>query len=518
MSKNRFIPQFSKKIKDNKIKNSVQEIGGDFLIENKGKKGLSFSSKNITRLFLVFFIGLSILLIRSFYLQITKGDYYRNLAEGNRIRIQTIEANRGIIYDRNKKQLTKNIPNFFLEIVPADLPEEKKEKETVIRKLGQLVGSSPEEIGDKLKDVSPYSYQPIILENFLDYEKAILAKIETDRLPGVNLNFRQSRQYLYPQSTSHFLGYLGKINKKEYQEKKADYDFNSYLGRSGLELFYENLLKGQDGKERVEVNAFGKKEKVVSRKDPLPGKSLVLTIDIDLQNKLTEITESFLKRSGFKRGAVIVLNPQNGEVLALNSFPTYDNNKFIHGLSEKEYEEIFRDPNQPLFSRFISGEYPPGSTIKPLIALGALEEGVITSSTIINSRGGIRIDKWFYPDWKTGGHGMTNVTKAIAESVNTFFYYIGGGYKEFKGLGVRKIKEYLSLFGLNKKTGIDLPGEKDGFLPSPQWKERISKEVIHRYYFFLFTKYHRKISLAIGKAEMSPPLPFSTKTVTTISG
>ncbi len=233
-------------------------------------------------------------------------------------------------------------------------------------------------------------------------------------------------------------------------------------------------------------------------------------MDLDLQEKAEEITENYISRSGLKRASVIVINPNNGEILALVSLPAYDNNLFAKGISQSDYDKFLNNPDHPLFNRSISGEFPSGSTIKPIFAAGALQEGVITENTSFLSNGGLRIGEWFFPDWKAGGHGMTNVRKAIAESVNTFFYYIGGGYQDFKGMGLSGLVKYSRLFGLGEMTGIDLHGERKGFVPTQAWKEETKNEP-----WYIGDTYH----FAIGQGDvLVTPLQVANYTAAIANG
>ncbi|MDD4606818.1 MAG: penicillin-binding protein 2 [Patescibacteria group bacterium] len=493
---NPFIPQLDKNFKEYSVgKLKEHEIEGDFTSASRAKfLKLSFNSKNITWIFIVFFLGIIVLASRLFFLQIVKNDYYLNLAEGNRIRLHTILSPRGIFYDRNNQPLVKNVPRFFLQIVPADLPLDITERNNLIQQVSNQTHIIQSKIEDRLATVSKYSYQPIVFDQTLDYQTALLFKTQENNLPGFNIVTQESREYLYPQALAHVLGYIGIISSEEIQKlEKENYTSQDLIGKTGLEYFYEPFLKGQNGVEKVEVNSIGKVARVIDSRAPQSGQDIYLTLDLDLQLRLTEITQGILDKNNLVRGAVIAMDPRDGSVLALNSFPTFDNNKFVTGFSQSEFEQVFNNPDQPLFKRFIQGEYPPGSVIKPLIALGALEEGIINRNTSFLSVGGFWISEWFFPDWKAGGHGLTNVTKAIAESVNTFFYYIGGGYQDFQGLGLEKINYYLKKFGLTQVTGIDLANEKSGFLPTQEWKEEVKNEV-----WYIGDTYH----LSIGQGDV----------------
>jgi len=240
------------------------------------------------------------------------------------------------------------------------------------------------------------------------------------------------------------------------------------------------------------------------------GFNLMLAIDLDLQAKAEEVTKTYLEKNKFKRASVIIMDPQTGEVRALVSLPAYNNNSFAAGISQEEYDKFLNDPNRPLFNRSISGEFPSGSTIKPIFAAGALQEGIINEKTSFLSNGGLRIGEWFFPDWKAGGHGVTDVRKAIALSVNTFFYYIGGGYGDFKGMGLNGLVKYSKLFGLGEKTGIDLNGESSGFVPTSAWKEKVKNEP-----WYIGDTYH----FAIGQGDvLVTPLQVANYTATIANG
>ncbi|MFA4872206.1 MAG: penicillin-binding protein 2 [Patescibacteria group bacterium] len=453
--------------------------------------GLSLSQKKLKIFIGLVLLGLSILLIKSFYLQIIRGENYFFLAENNRVRTKYVKAHRGIMYDRNGKVLVQNLFGFSLFITPADLPKKAAEKSEVLSKVAAIFNVQPEEIEAKIKEASKFYFEPVIIKTGIGYEPAMVLKIYSSDLPGVNLEIDSWRNYIGGEALSHIMGYVGKISAKEYEKKRPDYLLSDNIGKTGLEQYYENDLRGEMGKKQVEVDALGQEKKIISQTPFTPGNDLVLTIDEELQNKIYSVLK---ERLGDKKsGAVIVSNPQNGEILALVDYPAYDNNLFSLGIESDKYQVLLNDFRNPLFTRSIFGEYPSGSTVKQIIAAAALQEGVITPNTSINSVGGIKVDKWFFPDWKAGGHGLTNVYQALAWSINTFFYYIGGGYGDFKGLGVDRLTKYMRLFGLGEKLGIDLPGERAGFIPSKDWKEKEKKEP-----WYIGDTYH----LSIGQGDL----------------
>jgi len=455
-----------------------------------GFMSLSLSEKKLTWLFLLLAGGLGLLLFKAFYLQIIRGDYYFSLAENNRLRIEYTKAPRGIIYDRNGQQLVQNVFGFSLLVIPAQLPADETEKNQILTAVSRLAGVDLEEIKTRIAGAHEFYYQPILIKTGIGYEQAMALYIAAADLPGLTLDADFWRKYPYPESLSHLLGYVGKIDAAEYAANQDTYLFNDNIGKAGLEETYESYLNGRHGQKKIEIDALGREKKIVSQTQFIAGDGLLLALDVGLQEKIFNILKA---KAPNGRAAVVVSNPQNGEILALVDYPSYDNNLFSPSISVEEYEKLLADSNQPLFSRSIFGEYPSGSTIKPVLAAAALQEEIIDSKTIINSVGGINVGQWFFPDWQAGGHGATNVIKALAWSVNTFFYYIGGGFGDFKGLGIERIIKYFKLFGLGQPTGIDLPGERSGFVPSPEWKESVRNEV-----WYIGDTYH----LSIGQGDL----------------
>lgn len=435
------------------------------------------------RLFLFFIIiSFGIIVSRVFYLQIISGDYYRSLAEGNRIRRLPIPAERGIIYDRFNHELVRNVPGFSLTIIPQDLPHDSQTLENVIEKTASLGGLSPDNLKELLKKTSPYSYESVTVKENLDYQTALSLYVQNSNLPGVEIESGSERNYTIVANTkennilslSHLLGYLGKLNQNDLDQlRSAGYLSSDKLGKAGLEKIYESYLRGTYGRKKIEVNATGKEQDVLAVEAPIPGKNIILTIDLNAQKKMESLVKATAEKTGKRKIAAIAMNPQNGEILALVSWPTFDNNDFANGINKITYQKYLDDPDLPLFNRTIAGAYPPGSTVKLIVSAAALQEKIIDKNTSVNSVGGIRVGGILFKDWKPGGHGNTNVAKAIAWSVNTFFYYVGGGYDKFIGLGIDRLAKYFNAFGLAQKTNIDLPGENSGFVPTKEWKKKI---------------------------------------------
>ncbi|MFB6182357.1 MAG: penicillin-binding protein 2 [Candidatus Magasanikbacteria bacterium] len=440
--------------------------------------GSSFNSSKAFYFFILACLVFLVIFSKLFYIQIINNDHYYTLAENNRQRVIPIPSKRGLIYDRFGNKLTENIPRFSLAITPQDLPHTKKERNRVIKKLSDLTNQSDEKLKEIIDEYRGYNFESIVIKENIDYETALSIQISASNLPGIHIQRGSKRLYHLKsgnkkvKSLSHILGYLGKINPDEIKKLSEKYLPSDYIGKTGLEQEYENTLRGSYGRKVVEVNSMGKRQKVISKKSPRPGDHLKLSIDTKIQAKLEQLLKKYKEEKDYQKASAIVLDPNNGEVLSLVSFPAYDNNVFTGDINEKKLKKYKENPNNPLFNRSISGEYPPGSTIKPMIGAGALQEDIIEKGTVIESTGGIEVGNHFFPDWKEGGHGYTNITKAIAWSVNTFYYYIGGGYEDFEGLGLSGIRKYLQKFGFSQKTGIDLPNESTGFLPTKKWKRK----------------------------------------------
>ncbi len=501
--------------------------------------GKTFEIRTLKWLVMFLVILTFFLLARVAYLQVLRGDYYLGLAEGNRVRIKDIEANRGIIYDRNLQPLVKNQANFVLYLVPVDLPEESAERDIILREIDDNLQAEIRE--DKLPwfmqmknslakvDIkSLEAYSPVFITDNLSYKTAMKLYLLSDKIPGISLISKTRREYIALSSDlenlddlrlsqdapgislSHILGYSGKISPEELKSNLQIYSPLDYVGKTGLEAYFENDLRGIKGKKHIEVDALGAEKKIINEYLPGNGNNLILSIDKDLQIASETILRRHLEKLNLDKGSIVILNPNTGEVLSLISWPAYNNNIFARGIKTREYKEFLDNPNQPLFNRAISGEFPSGSTIKPVFSAAALEEKVISENTTFLSTGGLRISQWFFPDWRLGGHGLTNVRKAISESVNTFFYYIGGGYADFTGLGLESMVKYAKLFGLGERTGIDIYGESRGFVPTREWKEETRDEP-----WYIGDTYH----FAIGQGDLlATPLQVANFTTVFANG
>ncbi len=504
-----------------------------FLSDSSSKEIVtrSFNFHKLKYFALIAVVALLFLITRAFWLQIVKNDYYYLLSEDNRLRAETIEPKRGIVYDKNLQPLVRNKANFVLYLRPIDLPKNELARDELIREIGavldgqnniaqaspviskdtesfSVISDTPsfykiKELISTVKIGSLESYQPLFIEDNIAYDKAMLIYLKLGNWPGVFLTNKIRREYLTSavegptiatsSSLSHILGYTGKINDKELTTLGKKYSMIDYVGKVGIEYSWEDALKGESGRKNIEVDALGRYKKIINEVPAKDGSNLLLSLDLELQKKVEEVAKIYLEKQKLTKASIIIINPNNGEIMAMVSLPAYDNNSFASGISQEEYNKFLNDDNQPLFNRAISGEFPSGSTIKPIFAAGALQEGVINENTSFLSTGGLRIGEWFFPDWKAGGHGITDVKNALAFSVNTFFYYIGGGYGDFKGMGLTGLVKYSKLFGLGEKAGIDLNGEAAGFVPTSAWKEQTKNEP-----WYIGDTYH----FAIGQGDV----------------
>lgn len=472
-----------------------------------GYIGPSLTSRKIAVAFGAFFLMLVGLTARAGYLELHKGEEYRAQAEGNRLRIAAVPSERGVIYDRNGTLLVRNVPDFTLTMTPADLPRDAQERADLVVGVAESVGITPVDVEKALRNYPSNLASPVPIKEHLEYEQAVRLDIASGRMPGVSLKAGTKREILLqPEgveqpavSLSHVIGYQGRINEAEYARLRGDgYLPTDAIGKTGVESSYEERLRGTYGRKQIEVDAFGREQKILASDEPVQGMDLTLAIDAKLQAEAERSLKASAGLNGRGRASAVAMNPKTGEILALVSLPSYDANVFARGISSKEYQALLDDPNQPLFPRAVSGLFPPGSTAKLVVAAAALAEGVVTEGTTLRSTGGIRYGAWFFPDWKPGGHGVTDVVKAIAESVNTYFYAAGGGWEGIEGLGIAKLGEWYRKFGIGERLGIDLPGEGKGFVPDEAWKERVKEEP-----WYIGDTYH----ISIGQGDLlSTPL------------
>lgn len=407
---------------------------------------------------LVLVITMTVLLIRLWDLQIMRGSEMRRLSEQNRIRVKKIPSPRGIIYDRTGKVLADTRPSFNIYLTPEDIRDFSQS----VDGLARLLDCDREDVIEKMKAASgmPPSF-PIKIKSDIPMDE--VARIEAHRvyIPGVSIQIEPKRNYPYGESFAHVIGYVSEISDEELKNKKKykGYSPGDYIGKYGLERSYENDLRGVDGEKRVEVDAIGREVRTLDIIDPIPGHSLYLNLDLELQLTADKALET-------RKGAAVAVNPKTGGVLVLVSRPGFDPNKFASGITKKDWQKIALDKAHPLQNRAIQGGYPPGSTFKILLALRALDLGVINERTTFGCSGGFAYGNRVFKCWKKGGHGSVSVHRAIVESCDVFFYNVG------LKLGVDRIHDFADIVGLGRVTGIDLPNEQKGLVPSTQWKKK----------------------------------------------
>lgn len=449
----------------------------------------------------------AVLIGKLFLLQVVGGASNLKLAEGNRIRLRTIPAPRGLIYDRESKPLTKNVARYELIITPADLPKNKQERESIYAFVRDELHIDLTDIQKQIESKGLYSIDPILIKENVSQEEALTYQVILKDSVGVEVIAEPIRSYPTSESLGHIIGYIGKVSQDELTANKS-YLLTDWVGKTGLEKKYEDVIKGIRGQEQVEIDAKGRLQRIVASTHPQQGNNLKTSIDSPLQSATFLSLSKAVSEKGNGKGAAVALNPNTGEVYALVSLPDYDLNTFIRGKKD-ELATLFNDPKQPLLNRVIAGSYPPGSSIKPIYAAAGLQEKVITPNSAIETPDAIRIGDFTFPDWKKHD-GKTNVIRAIAESNNIFFYALGGGYDTIRGLGIKRIDEYLTRFGFGSPTGIDIPHEGEGFVPTPDWKKQKKKEP-----WYIGDTYH----LAIGQGDLSViPIQLAIAGSTVVNG
>lgn len=416
-----------------------------------------YSRSRVWHLGYFIFICFLVLEGRLFYLQVIKGPELYRRSENNRLRVIRQVAVRGIIYDREKSVLANNRPAYTLYIIPQDVPGTK----LFVQTLADILQMPSSEIEDIISKGRETPFEPIKVRK--DIGKTIAGIIEERKseFPGVFIETEAQRYYPGGEQGVHFLGYVGEITESDYMELAGqNYQLGDIIGKTGVERVYDYYLKGKDGGVWVEVNAYGKRLNVQTMKDSVPGANLILTIDKNLQ----EIAEEAM---GDKTGAIVILDPTTGEVLAMVSKPEYDPNLLSGSISRLQWEDLANDSRYPLMNRALQCFYPPGSIFKVVTATAALVGHEVGANEYLLCRGTFTVGNppHTFSCWREGGHGWVNMEEAIKVSCNVFFYQVGAR------VGVDNIRKYAYLYGLGAITGIDLPSENAGLIPGPQWKK-----------------------------------------------
>jgi penicillin-binding protein 2 len=414
---------------------------------------------------LVVVLGATGLTARLFYLQIVDGGRIVALAARHRTVVEPIPSSRGLIYDRNGVPLVTNVATFAVKMRPGDLPTEQRQM--VVSRLSSLLGISVAEINTAIDGHPGSTFDLVQIADDVSEGTARLISEEGDELPGVEVAVEAKRQYPQGPLLSQIVGYTGPISSSELVQRRAlGYQPDDSIGKSGVEAQYEADLRGTYGAETVERDASGRRSQVVqTESEPQSGDSLTLTIDSGEQAKAQQALTWAMQEVGLKRGVVIVMNPQTGEVLALVSLPTYDNNIFARGISDQAYGELANDPEKPLTNHATQAHYPPGSTYKLVAGTGALADGKITPTTKVQTRAFLTLGKTRFYDWNRRGFGQCDIYCGFGHSSDTFFFQMAGE------LGIERLAHWADEYGFGAPTEIDLPGEVAGIVPSNEWKQ-----------------------------------------------
>jgi penicillin-binding protein 2 len=408
------------------------------------------------------FLLLSLLTLRLLQLQVHDHQHFTTLSQDNRVKLQPLPPTRGLIYDRNGVILAQNLPAYSLEITPErvqDMPQ-------LLQQLGQIVNISDNDLErfERLrKQRRRFDSVPIRVR--LDEQEVARFSVNRHRFPGVEIEAKLLRDYPLEATTAHVLGYVGRINERELQIiDNSAYSGTSHIGKTGVEKTYEEALHGKVGVQQVEVNALGRVIRVLQSDPPTPGQDLYLSLDSRLQ-------QATMDAFGEENGAAVAIDPRTGQLLALVSNPGFDPNLFVEGISPEDYNALQNSEDNPLFNRALRGQYPPGSTIKPFVGLAGLETGAVSLGQKKFCPGFYQLPghSHRYRDWKRGGHGLMNLTDAVTQSCDVYYYDLA------QQLGVDRLSEFLQQFGFGSRTGVDITGELGGLLPSREWKKQARK-------------------------------------------
>ncbi|MFY2507603.1 penicillin-binding protein 2 [Vibrio pectenicida] len=405
-----------------------------------------------------------VLVANLYQLEVKDFSYYQTRANDNRIQVLPISPPRGLIYDRNGNLVAQNIPVYVLEVVPNKVASLRGS----ILHLSNYIELSPDQ-QEKLTQLRPTGHKLQTIKSGLNEVEVARFSAHQHEFPGFRLNAEMKRYYPYGASLTHVVGYVAHINDRDLERLKEEGEIGNYratktIGKLGIERYYEKLLHGQQGYEEVEVNNRGRVIRTLKYVPPIAGKDLVLNIDVELQNHVYQLF-------GDRQGSAVVLDPKDNSVLAMASSPSYDPNPFVDGISSADYRKLLQNPYHPLLNRATLGVYPPASTVKPFIAIAGLSEQVINPQTIRNDHGSWRIPgssrhSKAWRDWRRWGHGDVNVTLAIEESVDSFFYQIA------YDLGINRISDWMGMFGFGQRTGVDIFEETAANMPTREWKQR----------------------------------------------
>jgi penicillin-binding protein 2 len=464
----------------------IKKIDADEL--NQLKKRTDF----VTAIIIVF---IAIIITRLWFLQIHRGAEYRQLADGNRVRMLDVVASRGNILDWQGRTIITNRPSFNIVWVKEDSPD----PDVVIKKLSRILNEEIAVLLKRVRDsVDNPRHIPIMLKEDIDWKTLVYIENNHFELPGIRIEVLPRRDYLYNDLASHLIGYLGEINQKELEQRKNEgYQRGDLLGKRGLEKLNEEELRGEKGTIYMEVDALGFEQRRLKGKETLPGNDIQLTIDLDLQLEAEQAMAG-------KAGAVIAMDVNTGSILVFASAPPLKLKDFVGGISQKNWQALLENPKRPLVHKTIQGQYPPGSTYKVITALAGLATGAINKDTVFYCSGSMKFGNRKYGCWKKGGHGAVSLHRALSESCDIYFYQVG------LKVGVDTLAEYAGLFGLGHKTGIEFEYEKRGLIPTSSWKKMAKGEPWQE---------GETLSIAIGQGfNLVTPLQITQMTMALANG
>lgn len=412
-------------------------------------------------------IAVAGLTTRLLYLQIGRGGYYASVSGQNRLTLQPMQSVRGLIYDRAGRLLATNVASYVISVTPADLPFPQRDR--VVNRLAALLGITREQIIEALDRNAGLRFDPVRIASDVPVELARVVTEESRDLPGVAVSVENRREYAYGPLVSHVIGYAGGVTQADLdREGNEGYLADDQIGRAGVESTYESYLRGTYGLEQLERDASGSVVRSVQVLDqPQHGDSLELTLDTSTQQEAQTAVRWAMDLVGLQRGVMIVMNPQTGEILAMVSLPAYDDNLFARGISSADYQALINDKAGPLTNFALSEQYPPGSTYKLVAGAGALQDGLIKDTTTLETKPYLEIGPYKYWDWNHTGWGPLNIYDAFGHSSDTFFYQLAGM------LGIDRLGYWARQFGFGERTGVDLPNEARGIVPSNDWKKSV---------------------------------------------
>ncbi len=421
---------------------------------------------------LVVVLAVGTLTARLFYLQVVEGRDFAAIATRQRTVLEAIVAPRGLIYDRNGRLLVSNVPTYAVKVRPADLPNERRDE--IVSRLAALIGMDAVDINAAIDGNPGSAFDLVRVARDVDKDTAnLIAESRTD-LPGVEVTIEARRQYTDGPLMSQLIGYTGPVSPDALAElRSVGYLPDDLIGKAGVEATYETQLRGTYGSERVQRDATGRKTQILQTvSDPIPGSSITLTIDTKAQRNAQKALTWAMDLVGLKRGVVIAMNPQTGEILAMVSLPTYDNNLFARGISSDDYTALLENPDQPLLNHAVQAHYPPGSTYKLVTGTGGLADKKISSTTQLTTKAYLTLGSTKFYEWNRRGWGACNIYCGFGHSSDTFFFQVAGK------LGIDRLGHWANQYGFGEPTGVELPGEVSGIVPTNAWKQQLLGEDI----------------------------------------